>query len=181
MKNSQFTATLKSPCKIYDICVIVLLNFLLAPVLSAQVAYDSNAVVIGTGTATSFVEDTMSVPAGTDRLLVAFVMRDGAFATVTDSITFNGEHLVNQFQQSGGQGVNAEIWYLTLGCGTAINDTIKAYFSHSGGGSLPDVIVSAASFQDVDQFTVFGASQSQPGQEASGLHSISIRPILRDC
>ena len=138
--------------------------------ITPHVTYDSNAVVIGAVANGASLQDSFTVPEGIDRLLVAFITRDG-FNTVTDSITFNGQHMTNQFQQAGNVELNTEIWYLVLGCGEEIIDSIKAHFSHIGGGSLPDVIVGAASFQLVDQFTVFGDSQSQSGQG-------SIRPII---
>ena len=146
--------------------LIVMLCYQLSPVLFAQVTYDNNAATIGASPSAAFVQNTFTVPAGTDRLLVAFVMRDGV-TTVSDSMTFNGQHLTMQLQQSGGAGLNGEIWYLVLGCGTAITEPLSAYFSHLGGGSLPDVIVEAATFQNVDQFVVFGGFQMQSGSGGS--------------
>ncbi|RLD22133.1 MAG: hypothetical protein DRI69_02145, partial [Bacteroidetes bacterium] len=73
-------------------------------------AYDNNAVVIGSAAQTSNVQSAFTTPDGEDRLLVAFVMRDGNNSS-TDLITYNGQNLTLQFQQQGDVGLNAEIWF----------------------------------------------------------------------
>lgn len=132
-------------------------------VLSAQVSYDNNATVLAATPSTNFIQNTFTVPAGTDRLLVVFVMRDGS-SSGTNSVTFNGQSLTRKIQIAGGNAVNAEIWYVELGCGAAISNTLSAVF-----GAAPDVIVTAATFQNVDQFSIFGAIASTNGQGSNSL------------
>ena len=144
----------------------VLLIFTITASLSAQVTYDGNAAIIGSNASTSLVQDSFTVPSGTDRLLVAFVTRDGN-GTVTDSITFNGQQLTSHVMVPGNSGLNSEMWYITLGCGAEISDSVKGYFRHSGGGNPPDVILATASFQFVDQSIVIGDAENQAGQGGS--------------
>jgi len=122
-----------------------------------QVSYDNNATVIGAVAQTGLVQGAFTVPSGDDRVLIAFVTRDG-FNTSTDSITFNGQHLELRIQQSGGGDFVSQLWYLKLGCGAEVNDQINGFFS---GG--PDVIISTATFQNADQYSVFGASNTTSG------------------
>ena len=134
----------------------------------SQVSYDNNATVVGQQAVTSNVQGSFNVPAGDDRLLVAFVMRDGTGNnTATDSITYDGQQLNLLIHQPGDVGINAEIWYLTLECGESVNATLSGHFSTSGG-SLPDVILAAATFQNVDQDIIFGTPTGQSGQGSIG-------------
>jgi len=130
------------------------------------VTYDNNATVIGALAQADSVQSSFTVPTGDDRLLVAFVTRDGNNSS-TSSITYNGQNLSLQLHQQGDVGINAEIWYLALECGVAINSSISANFSTSGG-ALPDVIVAAATFQNVDQNVTFGDAENQAGQGSIG-------------
>jgi hypothetical protein len=146
-------------------CLFALLFMctIFSSVLSAQVSYDNNAMIIGASTIslpTLNVQNTFTTSSGTDRILVAFVLRDG-FGD-TDSIKFNGQHLARQSLRAGPLMMHAEIWYLPLGCGPAITGNLIADFKSSG--SNLDVIVSAATFQNVDQSTIFGTTNSLTGQ-----------------
>jgi len=124
------------------------------------VTYDNNATVIASTASTNFVQNTFTVPSGTDRLLIVFVLYDGSSGASTGSITFNSQELTRQIQSVG--SVRTEIWYVKLGCGTAITNTLSANFN-----AAPDVIVTAATFQNVDQFSIFGATASSNGQGSS--------------
>lgn len=143
--------------------------FFYQPVL-AQVVYDGNGSLIGTMTDISsdiLVQGSFTVPSGSDRVLIVFITEDGSSNTFTDSVTFNGLHLTKQIENSGGPvGLESEIWHLPLGCGNIETSMITTYFSNIGGGSM-DVIVGASSFQNVDQFDVFGASTLVNGQGSS--------------
>ncbi len=134
----------------------------------AQVEYDDNALVVGQSPTTSNVQGAFTVPSGDNRLLVAFIMRDGiGNNTATDSVTYDGQHLTLQLHELGDNGINAEIWYLPLGCGEEINSTLSGSFS-SFSGNLPDIILAAATFQNVNQSTIFGDSAQQSGQGSIG-------------
>jgi hypothetical protein len=141
--------------------LLVFLFFQFSLDLSSQVTYDNNATVLASTASTNSIQNTFTVPSGTDRLLIVFVLRDGN-STFTDNIIFNGQNLTRITQIAGGSGINAEIWYLELGCGVAISNSLSANFSTFS--TPPDVIVTAASFQHVDQFSVFGATASTSGQ-----------------
>jgi len=161
MINWKYRASLNYLKNMFWFYLILAFNCTLLQGLSAQVTYDNNATIIGAEEEAGTVQDTLTVPEGDDRLLVAFVMRNGNDSS-TDSITYNGQHLTLQLQQSDGDDLNAEIWYLALQCGAAINDSLIANFSVQSG-DLPDVIVAVATFNNVNQNTIFGYEQSDSG------------------
>ena len=84
--------------------LIICCLFLLA--LAAQVEYDNDATIIGSATQASPAQSAFTIPDGEDRLLVAFVTRDGN-GTSTSSISFNGQNFTLKSQQQGGFAANS--------------------------------------------------------------------------
>ena len=137
--------------------------------MTAQVSYDNNGTLIGAATGNN-VQGSFTVPSGSDRLLVVFVTEDGG--PDTDSVTFNGQQLTKGVASAMPvAGLTSEIWHLALGCGDAVTSTVAAFFN---GGGL-DIVVGAASFQNVDQITTFGMSVNdlQGGGNSAGPFNFS--------
>ncbi len=146
-------------------CIIIFAVFNLA-IANAQVQYDSNGVVIVSASTIDFAQDTFTAPAGTDRLVVAFVsMESFSFNTVTvDSIVFNHQSFL-QSTAANESNLYSEIWYLSLGTGSALTDTVKMYFS--GDFVDPNVVAGLASFQLVEQTSPIGLNQVSTGSGTS--------------
>gem|GEM_PF-5678752 len=165
MKFSTIITSHFYPRKTRALCIAFLLNFVLVAVLSTQVTYDNNVADLGIVEETDIIQNAFTAPAGNERILVAFIMRNGQYSA-SDSLTFDGQHMTRQIGLSGNGGVNTEMWSLTLGCGSMISDSLKAFFSTTNG-ILPDVLIHSATFQNVDQFTSIGGTGSSGGSSAT--------------
>ena len=158
--------------KLVNLCALLMIFSccLFNSYVTGQVSYDNNAAVIGAVAQTGLVQGAFTVPEGDDRILIAFVTRDGSSSS-TDSITFNGQHLEFRIQQPGAGDFVSQLWYLKLGCGEVVTDQISGFF----GGPPPDVIISTATFQNVDQNSVFGVSSTTSGNMSNASISLNTK------
>ncbi len=144
------------------ILIPIIFGFFFYQTAFLQVTYDNNGSLIGTATGALQVQGSFAVPAGSDRLLVVLLTKDDNSFNPTSYVTYGGQALTQMIEWSGGSaGLTSEIWYLVLGCGTPIASDITVSFN--GVVGMLDVIVGAASFQNVDQATIFGNSNTAVG------------------
>jgi hypothetical protein len=69
----------------------------------AQITYGGNGTLIGTATGIDpVVQNALTVPAGTDRLLLVSITRDAPGNPTTLSVTFNGQSLSMEAEDMGG-------------------------------------------------------------------------------
>lgn len=114
--------------------------------LNARVTYDGNgAGALGTSLA-------FTVPAGTDRLLVIAVCADDPISNVA----YNGINATLAVTETGPFGVLSSMYYIPLGSGASITSTITAT-------TIGSVFVGAGSFQNIDQGSPLGNTNSTDG------------------
>ncbi len=112
-----------------------------SPDMQAQVTYDGNGATALGATIPSF-----TVPAGMDRLLVISVC---AIPNGPITVEFNGISATFAVTNTSGAPGIASIYYIPLGTGAAITANVNLT-----GGS--DIILGAASFENVDQANPLG-------------------------
>ncbi|MBN2054304.1 hypothetical protein JW905_05245, partial [bacterium] len=98
-----------------------------------------------------------TVPAGSDRLLVAFVTYEQGSSPQCTDVTYNALPLTREVHAAEGT-LFSDLWYLPLGSGPDITADLTATFTGS-----PNTVLAAASFHNVNQLTPIGGSDTQNG------------------
>ena len=150
------------------IIILILTILSISTVSTSQVIYNNDAAVNTTISTLTF--NFGPIPAGNNRVLVVGVHSGNALTSITD-VTYNSVTATSPAisQSNSGATIGTSLWVIPLGSGAMISAMNITVGSTSGSPFR----ISAASFQEVDQTTMFANANSQNGISSSSTLSIS--------